>query len=99
MPEPGDPWDAQHHPNKTPTVEKNNWVSSTQSYSEESESIEQTFMNKGVVPQGTKVQKKKTISRSGWKRTFNPAVKDSNYLGKMTRMEGSQKAEKVKRAK
>ena len=56
-------------------------------------------MNKGVIPQGTKVQKKKTISRSAWKRTFNPAVKDSNYLGKMTRMEGSQKAEKVKRAK
>ena len=56
-------------------------------------------MNKGVVPQGTKVQKKKTISRTGWKRTFNPAVKDSNYLGKITRMEGSQKAEKVKRAK
>ena len=54
-------------------------------------------MNKGVVPQGTKNEK--TISRSGWKGTFNPAVKDSNYLGKMTRMEGSQKAEKVKRTK
>ena len=46
-------------------------------------------MNKGVVPQGTKDEK--TINRSGWKRTFNLAVKDSNYLGKMTRMEGSQK--------
>ena len=55
-------------------------------------------MNKGVVPQGTKNEK--TISRSGcWKGTFNPAIKDSNYLGKMTRMEGSQKVEKVKRAK
>ena len=54
-------------------------------------------MNKGVVPQGTKNEK--TISRSGWKGTFNPAVKDSNYLLKMTRMEGSQKAEKVKMAK
>ena len=54
-------------------------------------------MNKRVVPQGTK--NKKTISRSGWKGTFNPAVKDYNYLGKMTRMVGSQKAEKVKRAK
>ena len=61
-------------------------------------------MNKGAVPQGTKDEKKKqkqnkTISRSDWKRIFNPVVKDSNYLGKMTRMEGSQKAEKVKRTK
>ena len=72
-------------------------VSSTQSCSEESESIKQTFMNKGAVPQGTKNEK--TMSRSGWKGTFNPAIKDSNYLGKMTRMEGSQKAENVKRAK
>ena len=54
-------------------------------------------MNKEVVPQGTKNEK--TISRSGWKGTFNPAVKYSNYLGKMTRMEGSQKDERVKRAK
>ena len=97
MPEPGDPWDAQHSPNKITTAKKNNWVLSTQSYSEESESIKQTFMNKGVVSQGTKDEK--TISRSGWKGTFNPAVKDSNYLGKMTRMEGSQKVEKVKRTK
>ena len=72
-------------------------ILSTQSCSEELESIKQTFMNKGVVPQGTKNEK--TISRSGWKGTFNPAIKDSNYLGKMTRMEGSQKAENVKRAK
>ena len=72
-------------------------VSSTQSCSEESKSINPTFMNKGVVPQGT--ENEKTISRSGWKGTFNPAVKDSNYLGKMTRMEDSQKAEKVKMAK
>ena len=54
-------------------------------------------MNKGAVPQGTKDDK--TISRSGWKGTFNLAIKDSNYLGKMTRMKGSQKAEKVKRTK
>ena len=55
-------------------------------------------MNKGAVPQGTKNEK--TISRSGyWKGTFNPAVKDSNYLGTMTRIEGSQSAEKVKRTK
>ena len=54
-------------------------------------------MNKGAVPQGTKDEK--TISKSGWKRPFNPAIKDSNYLGKMTRIEGSQKAEKVKRTK
>ena len=94
MPEPRDPWVAQHNPNKITTAEKNNWVSSAQSRSEESESIEQTFMNKGVVPQETKDEK--TISRSGWKRTFNLAVKDSNYLGKMTMMKGSQKAEKVK---
>ena len=54
-------------------------------------------MNKGAIPQGTKDEK--TISRSSWKGTFNLAVKDSNYLGKMTRMEGSQRAEKVKRTK
>ena len=54
-------------------------------------------MNKGAVPQGTKYGKKKC--RSGWKKTFNPTIKGSNYLGKMTRMEGSQKAEKVKRTK
>ena len=54
-------------------------------------------MNKGAVPQGTKNEE--TISRSDWKGTFNLAIKDSNYLGKMTRMEGSQKAEKVKRTK
>ena len=58
MPEPGDPWDAQHSPNKITMVEKNNWVSSAQSCSEESKSIEQTFMNKGAVPQGTKDEKK-----------------------------------------
>ena len=72
-------------------------VSSTQSCSEESESIKQTFMNKGAVPQGTKNEK--TMSRSGWKGTFNPAIKDSNYLRKMTGIEGSQKAENVKMAK
>ena len=76
---------------------KDKWVSSTQSCSEELESIKQTFMNKRAVPRGTKNEK--TINRSGWKRTFNPTVKDSNYLGKMTRMEGSQKAEKVKKTK
>ena len=59
--------------------------------------MKQTFMIKGAVPQGTKNEK--TISRSGWKGTFNLIVKDSNYLEKMTRMEGSQKTEKVKRAK
>ena len=46
-------------------------------------------MNKGVVPQRTKNEK--TISRSDWKGTFNPAVKDFNYLGIMTRMKDSQK--------
>ena len=76
---------------------KDKMVSSTQSCSEESESIKQTFMNKGAVPQGTKNEK--TMSRSGWKGTFNPAIKDSNYLGKMTGIEGSQKAENVKMAK
>ena len=44
-------------------------------------------MNKRAVPQGTKNEE--TISRSDWKGTFNPAVKDSNYLEKMTRVEGS----------
>ena len=39
-------------------------------------------MNKGVVSQGTKNEK--IISRSDWKGTFNPTVKDSNYLGIMT---------------
>ena len=57
MPEPKDPWDAQHSPNKIAMVEKNNWVLSAQSCSEESENIEQTFMNKRVVPQGTKDEK------------------------------------------
>ena len=37
---------------------------------------------------------RETISRSSWKRTFNPATKDSNYLEKMARTEGNQKAEK-----
>ena len=78
-------------------AKKDKMVSSTQSCSEESESIKQTFMNKGAVPQGTKNEK--TMSRSGWKGTFNPAIKDSNYLGKMTGIEGSQKAENVKMAK
>ena len=54
-------------------------------------------MNKGAAPQGTKNEK--TISRSDWKGTFNLAVEDSNYLGKMTRMEGNQKAENVKMTK
>ena len=97
MPEPRDPWDAQHSPNKITTAEKDKRVSSTQSCSEELESIKQTFMNKGAVPQGTKNEE--AISRSSWKGTFNPAVEDSNYLGEMTRMEGSQKVEKVKRTK
>ena len=57
MPEPGDPWVAQHSLNKIATVVKNNWVSSTQSCSEELENIEQTFMNKGAVTQGTKDEK------------------------------------------
>ena len=56
--------------------------SSTRWCSKESESIKQTFMNKRAVPQGTKNEK--TISRSDWKGTFNPVVKDSNYLGIMT---------------
>ena len=49
----------------------------------ESESIKQTFMNKGAVSQGTKNEK--IIRRSNWKKTFNPAVKDSNYLGITTK--------------
>ena len=56
----GDPWDAQHSPNKITMVEEDNWVFSAQSCSEESE---QAFMNKGAVPQGTK-DEKKIISRS-----------------------------------
>ena len=88
MPEPGDPWDTQHSPNKIIIAEKDKRVSSTQSCSEELESIKQ---------KGTRNEE--AISRSGWKGIFNPAVEDSNYLGKMTRMEGSQKAEKVKRTK
>ena len=54
-------------------------------------------MKKGAVPQGTKDEKKK--SRSSWKRTFNPAAKDSNYLGKIARMRAAKKAEKVKMTK
>ena len=67
MPEPGDLWDAQHYPNKIPTVEEKNWVSSDQSCSEGSESIEQTFMDKGVVPQGTKDEKNKKVEAAGRK--------------------------------
>ena len=58
-PELGDLWDAQHCPNKIPTIKEKNWVSSAQSCSEGSESIEQTFMDKGVVLQGTKDEKNK----------------------------------------
>ena len=57
MPEPKDSWDAQHSPNKITMVEKNNWVSSAQSCSKELENIEQTFMNKEAVPQGTNDEK------------------------------------------
>ena len=80
MSELGTPWDTQHSPNKIIAAKKDKRVSSTQSCGEESKSIKQTFMNKGVVPQGTKNEE--AISRSGWKGTFNPAVEDSNYLGK-----------------
>ena len=62
--------------------------SSTQWCSKESESIKQTFMNKGAVPQGTKNEK--IISRSDWKGTFNPAVKDFNYLEIMTARKDNQ---------
>ena len=60
-------------------------------------STEQTFMDKGAVSQGTKDEKnkkKKTKKegKSNGKRTFKPAAKDSSYLGKMTRVEGSQKS-------
>ena len=74
---------------RSKTATKDKRVLSTQSCSEESKSIKQTFMNIGAVPQETKNEK--TISRSGWKGTFDPAVKDSDYLEKMTKMEGSQK--------
>ena len=46
-------------------------------------------MNKWAVPQG--IKNEKTISRSDWKGTFNPAVKDSNYLGIMTARKDNQK--------
>ena len=59
MPKSRDLWDAQHYPNKILTVEEKNWVLSEQSCSEGSESIKQTFMDKGVVPQGTKDEKNK----------------------------------------
>ena len=56
-------------------------------------SVEQTFMDKGAVSQGTKNEKKKKKKgKSNGKRTFKLAAKDSNYLGKMTRVESSQKS-------
>ena len=55
-------------------------------------STEQTFMDKGVVSQGTKDEKNKKKGKSSGKRTFKPAAKDSSYLGKMTKVEGSQKS-------
>ena len=39
MPEPGNPWDAQHSLNKITMAENDKWVLSTQSCSEKSESI------------------------------------------------------------
>ena len=84
--------DAQHSRNKISTVEEKNWVSRAQSCSEGSESIKKAFMDKGVVPQGTKDEKKTKKGRSSGKRTFNAAAKDSSYLGKMTRVEGRQKS-------
>ena len=57
MPKPEDPCDAQHSPNKITTAEKDKWVSSAQLCSEDLESIVQTFMNKGAVPQGTRDEK------------------------------------------
>ena len=49
--------DAQHSPNKIKMATKDKMILSTQSCSEELESIKQTFMNKGVVPQGTRDEK------------------------------------------
>ena len=49
-------------------------------------------MDKGAVSQGTKDEKNKKKGKSNGKRTFKPATKDSSYLGKMTRVEGSQKS-------
>ena len=90
MPEPRDPWDAQHSLNKITTVKKNNWVSSAQSCSEESESIKQTFMNKGAVPQGTKDEK--TISRSGLEENFQPNSKRFQLFGKNDKNGGQPKS-------
>ena len=83
MPKPGDPSDTQHSPSKITTVEKDKRVSSTQSCSEELESIKQ---------KGTRNEE--AINRSGWKGTFNPAVEDSNYLGKR---QGWRATKKLKR--
>ena len=59
--------DAQHCPNKIPIVEEKNWISNAQLCSEGSESIEQTFMDKEAVPQGTKDEKNKKVEAAGRK--------------------------------
>ena len=90
MPESGDLQDAQHIPNKIPTVEEKNWVSSAQSCSERSESIEQTFMDKGAVPQGTKDEKNKKKQKK-WEENFQPSSKRFQLFGKNDKSEGQQK--------
>ena len=75
-----------------------NWVSSAQSCSEGSESIEQTFMDKGVVSQGTKDEKNKKVEAAG-RELSTQQQKILAIWEKWQERKATKKAEIVKRTK